>query len=233
MKKITILLLSVLFLVLVFSSCSAKVNEVKNKINNLTKQTSSEESEKVETSEELEKAEESEELGKTESSENTEKPEYSEKSELTSDSIWFFESTDFTGNEFNSQTYFANSKLTFVNVWATWCPPCKAELPDLGKLANDFADQDVQFLGIASDVLEDDQNTLDIAKSLLADSAVDYPNVKFNEQINYITQQYRIQSIPTTILIDANGNVIGDLIIGMRSYEEFANLINSSLEQID
>jgi len=152
---------------------------------------------------------------------------------LSFDNTWFFESIDFAGNRFNSQEYFANGKLTLVNIWATWCPPCKMELPDLGQLAKDFAEQKVQFLGIATDVIKNDEAALNIAKSLLSDSSAEYPNVIINEQIDSILFQNQIQSIPTTILFDASGNIIGDFIVGMRSYDEFSSLINSALDLIE
>ncbi|NLJ70434.1 MAG: TlpA family protein disulfide reductase [Clostridiaceae bacterium] len=234
MKKTLTILFSILILILVFSACTAKNNETKNKIQNTTKQNLN----TIETVTESEakddqKNQQSESVNVDNTDQQTASTDDSANSEADSENVWFFKSIDFAGNELNSQEYFANGKLTLVNIWATWCPPCKMELPDLGQLAKDFAEQNVQFLGIATDVIENDQNVLDIAKSLLSDSGVEYPNVKFNEQTNNIMLQYQIQSIPTTVLIDAKGNVIGDLIIGIRNYDDFSNLINSALDLIE
>ncbi|MGB4610123.1 MAG: redoxin domain-containing protein [Saccharofermentanales bacterium] len=238
MKKIITILLAVLISALIVSACASTKDKIQDKTQNSTEQKPEDSTNQNEDS--LETITESE-AGETD--QHTEAPaddrseqksnaaEDSASSESTSDNIWFFESTDLAGNNFNSQDYFAKGNLTLVNVWATWCPPCRAELPDLGKLARDFAGQKVQFLGIATDVFEDDQEILDVANSLLSDSAVEYPNIKINKQINEIMLQNQIQSIPTTILFDAKGNLIGDFIVGMRSYDDFSNLIKSALNQ--
>lgn len=238
MKKLITILPAVLISALIVSACASTKDKTQNKTQNTTEKKQEHSINQNEDS--LETVTESE-AGETDqrteaqaddrSEQKTSAAEDSASSEATSDNIWFFESTDLSGNGFNSQDYFAKGNLTLVNVWATWCPPCRAELPDLGKLARDFAEQKVQFLGIATDVLEDDQEILDVANSLLADSAVEYPNIKINKQINEIMLQNQIQSIPTTILIDPEGNVIGDFIVGMRSYDDFSNLINSALNQ--
>ncbi|MGI6579982.1 MAG: TlpA family protein disulfide reductase [Saccharofermentanales bacterium] len=234
MKKITTIILAVLISALIVSACASAKDKTQNKTQNTTGKKQEHSTDSLETVTESEAGEtdqHTEAQADDRSEQKTSAAEDSASSESTSDNIWFFESTDLAGNNFNSQDYFAKGNLTLVNVWATWCPPCRAELPDLGKLARDFAGQKVQFLGIATDVFEDDQEILDVANSLLADSAVEYPNIKINKQINEIMLQNQIQSIPTTILIDPEGNVIGDFIVGMRSYDDFSNLINSALDQ--
>ncbi|HHT25004.1 MAG TPA: TlpA family protein disulfide reductase [Clostridiaceae bacterium] len=237
MKKTITILLLLLFSILAFSACSAKKDEIKNTNPNATKEKQTiniinQNPDALERNTVSEAGKTNQQLESSASDSSAQQTVAIENSESASDNIWFFESTDLAGNEFNSQEYFANGKLTLVNIWATWCPPCRIELPDLGKLAKDFAEQKVQFLGIATDVDKDNQKILDIAKSLLSDSAVEYPNVIFNEQTNNIMVQNQIQSLPTTILIDANGNVIGDFIAGMRNYDKFSNLIDSALDQI-
>lgn len=238
MKKIIKILLSVLILVLIFSACSTERDETNNKSHNEVKQNLTEDpinQNSVNTNTDFEiEAEATNKLLKLDADNNSNLQTSSvENAESTSDNIWFFESTDFAGKAFNSQEFFADSKLTLVNVWATWCPPCRAELPDLGKLAKDFADQEVQFLGIATDVVEGEQDVPDIANNLLSDSGVEYLNVKYNVQTENIMLQNQIQSLPTTILLDENGDMIGDFIIGMRNYDEFSSLINSALDLIE
>ncbi|NLM19068.1 MAG: TlpA family protein disulfide reductase [Clostridiaceae bacterium] len=231
MKKTITILLSLLILALIFSACSEKQEEIKNIIHNATKQNRTEDIISKNKNLLKKNAEFKDEVETTNQQvDSTGDP---KNSALSFDNTWFFESIDFAGNRFNSQEYFANGKLTLVNIWATWCPPCKMELPDLGQLAKDFAEQKVQFLGIATDVIKNDEAALNIAKSLLSDSSAEYPNVIINEQIDSILFQNQIQSIPTTILFDASGNIIGDFIVGMRSYDEFSSLINSALDLIE
>ena len=66
-----------------------------------------------------------------------------------------FTAQDLQGNGV-SQSIFADYDLTMINVWATYCPPCLQEMPDLGKLSEEYKDKGVQVLGIVSDVMDYD-----------------------------------------------------------------------------
>lgn len=80
-----------------------------------------------------------------------------------------FKTIDTEGRDVD-QSIFKNAKLTMINVWTTWCGPCKAEMPDLAKLAsNEFKDMDVQIYGILADVdsTDTDEDDLALAKSLM------------------------------------------------------------------
>lgn len=145
---------------------------------------------------------------------------------------WFFSSTDLTGKEIHTKEFFADSKLTLVNVWGTFCGPCKAELPDLGKIAREFADKDVQVLGITSDVFKENQSMVEVAKELLAEANVEYTNLTSNNEVNNKILA-NVCAIPTTYLVDANGVLIGEPIVGANSYEFFANLIEDGLSEIE
>ena len=71
------------------------------------------------------------------------------------------------GEDWNSEK-FANSKLTMINVWATYCNPCLAEMPDLGELAAEYDAADFQIIGVVSDVMaEDDSKNIEYAKQLI------------------------------------------------------------------
>lgn len=78
-----------------------------------------------------------------------------------------FEAHDMEGNTV-SQELFAESKLTMVNVWATYCNPCLREMPDLGELAQTYDAGDFQIIGIISDVPENaDEEIIGLAKDLI------------------------------------------------------------------
>ena len=66
-----------------------------------------------------------------------------------------FSTADLDGNIVD-QSVLADYDLTMVNVWATFCRPCINEMPDLGELAQEYADQNVQIVGLVSDVLNTD-----------------------------------------------------------------------------
>lgn len=146
------------------------------------------------------------------------------------DNTWYFISSDLDGNEINSKDFFAKSELTLVNIWGTFCGPCKVELPDLGRIAREYADKDVQVLGITSDVPYDNENMIRLAQTILSESNVDYVNLTTNEDVaNKILQT--IFAVPTTYLINSDGIPISDPVLGAQSYEYFANLIEKGLSE--
>ena len=88
-----------------------------------------------------------------------EPPAAEEPSEEASPIFITFEGTDLEGNTI-SQDIFTQSKLTMVNVWATYCNPCLSEMPGLGELAAEYDAEEFQIIGIVSDVWEGEDQTL-------------------------------------------------------------------------
>lgn len=82
-----------------------------------------------------------------------------------------FEGTDLKGNPV-SQEIFPQSRLTMVNVWATYCNPCLNEMPGLGELAAEHDGSEFQIIGIVNDVREGDDQTL--VESLVQETGADY-----------------------------------------------------------
>jgi len=111
-------------------------------------------------------------------------------------------------------------KPVFINLYATWCGPCVAEMPEIDRLYNEFGDQ-VNFLVI--DVGEDEQTALDFAEqngySLPFAYSLDGMPFGF---------AYRIDSIPRTFVLDADG-VISAYYLGMRDYDTFKAAIKAAL----
>ena len=135
-----------------------------------------------------------------------------------------FSLTTLTGETLD-QTVFSDHKLTMVNYWATWCPPCVGEIPDLAKISNAYADKGFIIIGVLTG--DDD---VEGAKKFLADQGVTYPVVSaegfFLEQI----QGY--QYIPTTLFFDSEGKQVGDAVVGANSYDDWAAKIDELLAQV-
>lgn len=136
-----------------------------------------------------------------------------------------FEGADLEGNTV-SQDVFSQSKLTMVNVWATYCNPCLNEMPDLGELAAAYALEDVQIIGIVSDVLEGEDQEL--AESLVEETQANYPHLLLNESIFYglLTD---VAAVPTTFFIDGEGVVL-DTVVGARDKSAWEEMIHGFLE---
>lgn len=113
-----------------------------------------------------------------------------------------FTVTDREGNKVNLKDYFG--KPIVVNFWASWCPPCKAEFPDFEKVYGETKD-DVQFLMI--NMTDGQRETVKKGYDFIAENGYTMP-VLYDTVNQSAANTYGIYSIPTTIFIDSNGNII-------------------------
>ena len=108
---------------------------------------------------------------------------------------------------------FADSRLTMVNVWATYCNPCLMEMPYLGELAAEYSPEDFQIIGIISDVMEGDEDTLQTALSLISETGADtYTHLLLNESL-YTAMLTDVTAVPTTFFVDSEGRIL-DTVLG-------------------
>lgn len=93
-------------------------------------------------------------------------------------------------------------KWVVLNIWATWCPPCVREIPDFIVLQGEFADKNVQFVGISVD----DKGAEEV-QSFAQRVGFNYPILLGN--INDISEKFgQIDAIPTTLIIDPDWNLV-------------------------
>ncbi len=127
-----------------------------------------------------------------------------------------FTLTDLEGNPVSLSDFKGN--IVVLNFWATWCPPCIAEIPDFVKVFNDFKDKDVQFIGVSNE----DISTL---KSFAADYDINYPILIDDKNIMAI---WGIRAIPTTFVFDRDGQIVFKN-VGMMTGEQIRNVIENIL----
>lgn len=137
-----------------------------------------------------------------------------------------FEGTDLDGASVSSEI-FSQSKLTMVNVWATYCNPCLREMPEFGELAAEYDAEEFQIIGIVSDVIEGTDQTQ--AESLVQQTGANYPHLLLNESIYYALLT-DMTGVPTTFFIDENGVVLGR-VIGAREKAVWEEIINGLLAE--
>ena len=140
-----------------------------------------------------------------------------------------FKTTDLNGNEV-TQDIFRKASVTMVNIWATWCPPCRAELPDIGKLEKAYREKGCAVVAICSDVTDEDDSALEEAKEIIKDAECEFVVLKKNATLDAIYNN--IQAYPTTLFFDKDGNVIGNIIIGGRSEKDFATAFDELLTSV-
>jgi thiol-disulfide isomerase/thioredoxin len=127
---------------------------------------------------------------------------------------------DFTWVDNGKKTSFlevTSGKVVLLNIWATWCPPCRREIPDLVAIANEMAAKGVVVFGVSLDSKADPVASV---KAFAEKQSIGYINVVDNSS-NQIADAYGgIQSIPTTFIIDRQGNIV-QKIVGSQSKEAF------------
>ncbi|MCI0714800.1 MAG: TlpA family protein disulfide reductase [Chlorobi bacterium] len=116
-------------------------------------------------------------------------------------------------------------KVIFVNFWATWCPPCRKELPALSQISSELKGKDFVIVGVSVD---DNQQVLD---RFLNSNNLPYPVVL---DIDGLVAKYMDASgqnqnvVPQSYIINKDGKIV-EAIIGSRSKEDFLSLINKHL----
>lgn len=120
-----------------------------------------------------------------------------------------FDTTDLEGNPVTSEEIFTGHRITMINMWATWCEPCKDELPELAKMSKDFEKQGCQIIGICLDA--EDEETMAEGSAILEDAGVEYLNiVPFEGREELLPNKL----YPTTYYVDENGIVLDEVISG-------------------
>lgn len=212
-------LITILFISLLFTGCAKNTNK-----NNISET-------KVQITNESEAVNEAVTDIVSETSQNSENNEsVADKEQETEPYVVKFNANTIDGNELSSDI-FAQSKLTMINVWATYCSPCLNEMPDLGEIANEYDSSDFQMIGIISDVAEgSDENTINNAKDLIARTKADYPHLLLNESL-YSNLVGGVDSVPTTFFVNQNGEPLG-YVIGANSKETWEGIINELLAEV-
>ena len=118
-----------------------------------------------------------------------------------------------------------------MNFWFTTCGPCVGELGDLEKLNKELGEQGGELIGINSFTLDGDKKAISEAKEVLDKNGASYRNVYFDSDSDAGKFTAGIYAYPTTYVVDRNGNLVGDPIVGAISNknqeEHYAQKIRS------
>lgn len=114
-------------------------------------------------------------------------------------------------------------KVIFLNFWATWCPPCKKEMPDIENIYKEYGEnkKDVVILGVNSEKENE-------VKKFLKDKGYTFPIVI--DENSEVMRKYFIQAFPTSFVIDKEGNVYG-YVMGGLTKEQIKQVIEEVLKK--
>jgi len=131
------------------------------------------------------------------------------------------------------QSWFSHADLTILNVWATYCGPCKQEMPVLGALDQEMGN--VQVLGIVTDVLDQngdpDSEQIELAQELLAAYSCAYPNLILNASLAELGFA-SLQAVPATLFVDSEGYLVGLGFYGALDEAGWRAVIEERLEMV-
>ncbi len=113
----------------------------------------------------------------------------------------FFTLKDLNGEEVSLANLLKNNKAVLLNFWATWCPPCREEIPGLISAQQKFGSRSFTVLGV--DIGESQKK----ASSFSEKMGINYPVVLDSSQA--VAESYRIVGIPTSFLINSEGKILG------------------------
>lgn len=142
----------------------------------------------------------------------------SDTSEQTNDSgeespFKNFSGTDFDGNSVD-ESLFSGNAVTVVNFWFTGCKPCVAELSKLNELNDTLREMGGEVIGINTETFDGNEAAIKDAAAILESQGAAYRNFSIDSDSDAGKYAADIMAFPTTILVDRNGNIVGEPLLG-------------------
>ena len=142
-----------------------------------------------------------------------------------------FDGKDLDGNDVKSGTLFSGNTVTVVNFWFTTCSPCVGELADLEALNKQLAGKGGAVVGINSFTLDGDKTAISEAKDILTKKGVSYKNIWFDSKSEAGKFASGLYSYPTTYVVDKNGNIVGEPIVGAITSKSQSEALQKLIDQ--
>ena len=142
-----------------------------------------------------------------------------------------FEGKDLDGNTVKSDELFSGNAVTVVNFWFTTCNPCVGELAELDALNKELAEKGGSLIGVNTFTLDGDEAAISEAKDVLAKKGATYQNVYFDSDGEAGKFTTNIFAYPTTYVVDRNGNIVGEPIVGAITEKKQAETLQKLIEQ--
>ena len=142
-----------------------------------------------------------------------------------------FQGKDLDGNTVKSDELFSANAVTVMNFWFTTCNPCVGELSELDALNKELAEKGGALIGVNTFTLDGDKAAIADAKDVLAKKGATYQNVYFASDGEAGKFTTNIFAYPTTYVVDRNGNIVGDPIVGAITEKKQAETLQKLIDQ--
>lgn len=146
-----------------------------------------------------------------------------------------FTANDINGNQV-TQEVFAQSDLTMINIWATFCGPCLREMPELGEIASEYNTDSLQIIGIVADAEDGsgniDQNQLALAKEIVSKTNANYLHLLPSSDLKN-NKLNSVSAVPETIFVDRAGNIVGQSYVGSRDKAAWISIIEQTRKSLN
>ena len=159
----------------------------------------------------------------------------SDQSSETGDASPFknFSGTDYDGNAVD-ESLFSNNAVTVVNFWFTGCKPCVAELSRLNELNDAIKSMGGEVIGINTETFDGNEDAIKEAASVLESQGAAYRNLSIDSDSDAGKYASAIMAFPTTILVDRNGAIVGEPMLGgIDNQDNYDTLLKQIQEVID
>jgi len=111
---------------------------------------------------------------------------------------------NFSGNEINLKNYYG--KLVIINFWATWCAPCKKEMPSLDTLSQDNSFRNLKIFAVNMEHPNPPK-----VKKFFSDLKIKKLDIFFDSKLNFV-KEFKLKGVPTTVLINKQGKEFARII---------------------
>ena len=142
-----------------------------------------------------------------------------------------FEGKDLDGNTVKSDELFSANAVTVVNFWFTTCNPCVGELSELDALNKELANKGGALIGVNTFTLDGDEKAIAEAKEVLAKKGATYQNIYFGSGGDAGKFVENVFAYPTTYVVDRNGNIVGDPIVGAVTGKTQAEALQAQIDK--
>lgn len=136
-----------------------------------------------------------------------------------------FSSYDIDGNLRDASEWFGSTPVV-VNIWGTWCPPCRKEIPDLVKVYEEFRYKGVEMIGVA--IARGSRGGVSDVRPFVAQHGMDWTHMMLNPNDPGMMSVFAPRSVPTTIFYDRDGNEVKRL-VGAHDYYQFKEAFEAIL----